>query len=376
MTEPLRIAFMGSPDIAVDVLKALIAAGHEIACVYSQPPRPAGRGKKLTPTPVHAYAEAEGIEVRTPKSLKKAPEQEAFAALGLDAAVVVAYGLILPQAVLDAPRLGCLNMHASILPRWRGAAPIQRAIMAGDDETGVDAMIMDAGLDTGPVLASRRTQITTEDTAGSVHDRLADLAAELAPLALAGLADGSLTPQPQPEEGVTYAHKLGPEDQKVDWNRPARDVDCQIRGLSPFPGAWCNWTPLGSETPVRLKLLGARRSGQETSAPAGMVLDDNLLVACGRWRRRPADPPPEAGWQAIGCGHVPERAAHPPGHDAFLVYNNPRKCADVLHLLGFSLRVQSQCGMVVGRISIIRLKVRMCRWTHPGQTCATRMAKT
>ena len=281
MTKPLRIAFMGSPDIAVDVLKALIEAGHEIACVYSQPPRPAGRGKKLTPTPVHAFAESQGLEVRTPKSLKKAPEQAAFAALGLDAAVVVAYGLILPQAVLDAPRLGCLNMHASILPRWRGAAPIQRAIMAGDTETGVDAMLMDAGLDTGPVLASRRTPIGVDDTAGSVHDRLAALASELAPFALSGLADGSLAPRPQPEEGITYAHKLGPADQKVDWSRPAAEVDCQIRGLSPFPGAWCEWTPPDSDMPVRLKLLNSRRSGRETSAPAGMVLDDRLLIACG-----------------------------------------------------------------------------------------------
>ena len=281
MTHPLRIAFMGSPDIAVSVLKALIAAGHEVVCVYSQPPRPAGRGKKLTPTAVHAYAEAQGIEVRTPKSLKKAPELEAFAALELDAAVVVAYGLILPQAVLDAPRLGCLNMHASILPRWRGAAPIQRAIMAGDAETGVDAMMMEAGLDTGPVIASRRTPVESDDTAGSVHDRLADLAAELAPFALSGLADGSLEPKVQAEEGVTYAHKLGPDDQKVDWTRPAREVDCQIRGLSPFPGAYCYWTPPGEDKPVRLKLLMSRRSGRETSAPAGMVLDDNLLVACG-----------------------------------------------------------------------------------------------
>ena len=277
----LRIAFMGSPDIAVGVLKSLMAAGHEIACVYSQPPRPAGRGKRLSPTPVHAYAESQGLEVRTPKSLKKAPEQAAFAALDLDAAVVVAYGLILPQPILDAPRLGCLNMHASILPRWRGAAPIQRAIMAGDTETGVDAMLMDAGLDTGPVLASLQITIGPEDTAGTVHDRLAKLAAALAPQALAGLADGSLKPRPQSEDGVTYAHKLGPEDQKVDWMRPARDVDCQIRGLSPFPGAWCYWTPPGTATPVRLKLLHARRSGRETSAPAGMVLDDRLLVACG-----------------------------------------------------------------------------------------------
>jgi len=281
MTKPLRLAFMGSPDIATGVLGALIAAGHEIVCVYSQPPRPAGRGKKLTPTPVHAFAEARGIEVRTPKSLKKLPEQETFAALDLDAAVVVAYGLILPQAVLDAPRLGCLNMHASILPRWRGAAPIQRAIMAGDTETGVDAMMMEAGLDTGPVLASARTQITEEDTAGSVHDRLAALAAELAPRALEGLADGSLTPVPQTEEGMTYAAKLGPDDQKVDWSRPAREVDCHIRGLSPFPGAWCYWTPPGKDDPVRLKLLMCRRSGRETTAPAGMVLDDRLLVACG-----------------------------------------------------------------------------------------------
>lgn len=190
----LRIAFMGSPDIAVGVLDALIGAGHDIVCVYSQPPRPAGRGQKLTPTPVHAFAEARGLDVRTPKSLKKVPEQEAFAALDLDAAVVVAYGLILPQAILDAPRLGCLNMHASILPRWRGAAPIQRAIMAGDTETGVDAMLMDTGLDTGPVLASLHTAIGFDDTAGSVHDRLAELAAELAPSALQGLADGSLRP--------------------------------------------------------------------------------------------------------------------------------------------------------------------------------------
>lgn len=277
----LRIAFMGSPDIAVGVLAALIEAGHEVVCVYSQPPRPAGRGRKLTPTPVHAFAEARGIEVRTPKSLKKAPEQAAFAALDLDAAVVVAYGLLLPQAVLDAPRLGCLNMHASILPRWRGAAPIQRAIMAGDAETGVDAMMMEAGLDTGPVLASAHTPITEEDTAGSVHDRLAGLAAELAPRALAGLADGSLTPVPQPEEGATYAHKLGPEDQKVDWTRPARTVDCQIRGLSPFPGAYSYWTPPGESAPVRLKLLMSRVSGRETPAPPGTVLDDRLLVACG-----------------------------------------------------------------------------------------------
>jgi methionyl-tRNA formyltransferase len=278
----LRIAFMGSPGIALGVLDALIAAGHDIACVYSQPPRPSGRGQKLTPTPVHAFAEARGLEVRTPKSLKKAEEQEAFAALNLDAAVVVAYGLILPQAVLDAPRLGCLNMHASILPRWRGAAPIQRAIMAGDTETGVDAMMMEAGLDTGPVLASVRTPITPQDTAGTLHDRLAILAAELAPRALAGLAEGSVKPTPQTEEGMTYAWKITAEDQRIDWTRPAAEVDCQIRGLSPSPGAWCE-ADLG-QGPVRLKVLLSELTDIWNPAVPGTLLDDRLSVACGDGR--------------------------------------------------------------------------------------------
>jgi methionyl-tRNA formyltransferase len=282
MTKPLRIAFMGSPGIALGVLEALIAAGHEIACVYSQPPRPAGRGQKLTPTPVHAFAEARSLEVRTPKSLKKAEEQAAFAALDLDAAVVVAYGLILPQPVLDAPRLGCLNMHASILPRWRGAAPIQRAIMAGDTGTGVDAMMMEAGLDTGPVLASVRTPITAQDTAGTLHDRLAALAAELAPRALAGLADGSLTPVPQSDDGMTYAAKITAEDQRIDWTRPAAGVDCQIRGLAPAPGAWCE-ADLG-QGPVRLKLLFSELTDSPAAAAPGTVVDDHLAVACGDGR--------------------------------------------------------------------------------------------
>ena len=281
MTQPLRLAFMGSPHIAVDVLAALVAAGHEIACVYSQPPRPSGRGKKLTPTPVQAWAEAHGLEVRTPKSLKKPEEQEAFAALGLDAAVVVAYGLILPQAVLDAPRLGCLNMHASILPRWRGAAPIQRAIMAGDHETGVDAMLMDAGLDTGPVLMSARTPITPATTAGTLHDRLAELAANLAPIALARWAEGSIEPKAQPADGITYAHKISADDQPVDWSKPAAEVDCQIRGLSPFPGAVCHWTPDSEDAPIRLKLLMSEVGGTSGRAAPGTVLDDRLLVACG-----------------------------------------------------------------------------------------------
>lgn len=282
MTKPLRIAFMGSPGIALGVLEALIAAGHEIACVYSQPPRPAGRGQKLTPTAVHAFAEAHGLEVRTPKSLKKPEDQAAFAALNLDAAVVVAYGLILPQPILDAPRLGCLNMHASILPRWRGAAPIQRAIMAGDTETGVEAMMMEAGLDTGPVLASVRTPITRADTAGTLHDRLAALAAELAPRALAGLADGSLRPVAQSEDGMTYAAKLTADDQRIDWTRQAAEVDCRIRGLSPAPGAWCE-ADLG-QGPVRLKLLFSELTDLWSPAPPGTLLDDRLLVACGDGR--------------------------------------------------------------------------------------------
>jgi len=269
MTKSLRIAFMGSPEFAVPVLASIVEAGHEIACVYSQPPRPAGRGKKLRPTPVHQWAEAHGLEVRTPRSLKKAPEQEAFAALNLDAAVVVAYGLILPQAILDAPRMGCMNMHASLLPRWRGAAPIHRAVMAGDEVTGVQAMIMEAGLDTGPVLATEETRILPSDTTGSVHDRLAGLAADLAVTALGGFADGSLEPQPQTEEGVIYAHKITADDQRIDWARPAHEIDCHIRGLSPFPGAWFLYQPEGEPEPL---------------AKPGALLDDELLVQGGDGR--------------------------------------------------------------------------------------------
>jgi len=305
----LRIAFMGSPGIALGVLEALIAAGHEIACVYSQPPRPSGRGHKLTPTPVHAFAEARGLEVRTPKSLKGAEAQAAFAALGLDAAVVVAYGLILPQPVLDAPRLGCLNMHASILPRWRGAAPIQRAIMAGDTETGVDAMMMEAGLDTGPVIASVRTQITPEDTSGTLHDRLAALAAELAPRALAGLADGSLTPVLQIEEGMTYAQKVTAADQRIDWTRPAAEIDCQIRGLSPAPGAWCEWE--SESGPIRLKILSSQLSEYSVPDRPGTVLDDRLTVVCGDGRavrllrlQKPGGKPLDAR-EFLAGNHIP-----------------------------------------------------------------------
>ncbi|MEL6567646.1 MAG: methionyl-tRNA formyltransferase [Pseudomonadota bacterium] len=277
----MRLAFMGSPAFSIPTLDALLAAGHDIACVYTQPPKPAGRGKKLRQTDVHVHAESLGLEVRTPKSLKGAEAQADFAALELDAAVVIAYGLILPQAILDAPRIGAMNLHGSILPRWRGAAPIQRAIMAGDDMTGVDAMVMEAGLDTGPVLASETCRIFPFDTAGDLHDRLAGLAAELAPRALAGWAEGALEPVVQPENGVTYAAKITAQDQRIDWSKPAEQVDWQIRGLSPFPGAWFEWTPPGEDAPLRVKALMSCLADGEADATPGDVLDDKLTIACG-----------------------------------------------------------------------------------------------
>ncbi|MEM7768618.1 MAG: methionyl-tRNA formyltransferase [Pseudomonadota bacterium] len=281
----MRLAFMGSPDFSVPTLDALVDAGHEIACVYSQPPRPAGRGKTLRKTAVHSHAEARGLTVRTPASLKSADAQAAFAALDLHAAVVIAYGLILPQPILDAPRHGCINLHASRLPRWRGAAPIQRAIMAGDEMTGVDAMVMEAGLDTGPIIARETARIFPFDTAGDLHDRLATLAAQLSPTALQGYIDGSLPPMAQPENGVTYAHKVTADDQPIDWSQPAEVVDGQIRGLSPFPGALCHWHGTGGVDPIKLKALGSRLAepdnAQITSAQPGTCLDDALLVACG-----------------------------------------------------------------------------------------------
>lgn len=270
----LRLAFMGSPDFARTSLEALLNAGHEIVCVYSQPPRPAGRGKQERPTPVHAFAESRGLKVRTPKSLKGPKAQAAFAALHLDAAIVVAYGLILPKPILDAPRLGALNLHGSLLPRWRGAAPIQRAIMAGDRITGVQVMQMDEGLDTGPVFSSAETPIDADDTAGSLHDRLAALGATLLVDTLARIERGEARPAPQPEEGATYAHKITPAETRIDWARPAREVDAHIRGLSPVPGAWCE-LPGG----VRAKVLESRL-GQGQGAP-GEALDDSLLIACG-----------------------------------------------------------------------------------------------
>lgn len=276
-TKPLRLAFMGTPDIAVSVLSALVEAGHDIVAAYSQPPRKAGRGMDLQKSPVHRFAEDRGIEMRTPKSLKDPDEQAAFAALDLDAAIVVAYGLLLPKPILDAPRFGCLNLHASLLPRWRGAAPIQRAIMAGDEETGIMVMQMDEGLDTGPVLATERVAITAETTAGSLHDQLAALGGPLMVRTLEALAAGNVTPAPQPEDGATYAAKIDKAEARIDWTRPAQELDCHIRGLSPFPGAFFEVERKGKHE--RVKVLRAERT-DGTGAP-GTVLDGQLTIACG-----------------------------------------------------------------------------------------------
>lgn len=267
----MRLIFMGTPDFAVPALVALHRAGHDIACVYTRAPRPAGRGQKPRPTPVAARAEALGLPVRTPASLRGPDERAALKALGADAAVVVAYGLILPPPVLAAPRRGCWNIHASLLPRWRGAAPIHRAVLAGDAGTGVAIMAMEEGLDTGPVLLSRATPIGPADTTGDLHDRLAGMGAGLVVEALDGL--DRLDPQPQAEAGVTYAAKIDKAEARIDWTRPAVEVDRRIRGLSPFPGAW---TEAGG---ARLKLL--RSTLAEGGGAPGEVLDDRLTVACG-----------------------------------------------------------------------------------------------
>ncbi|KHQ52669.1 methionyl-tRNA formyltransferase [Mameliella alba] len=267
----MRVVFMGTPDFSVPVLDALHAAGHDIACVYCQPPRPAGRGKKDRPTPVHQRALALGLPVRHPERLKSPEDQAAFADLNADVAIVVAYGLILPQPVLDAPKHGCLNIHASLLPRWRGAAPIHRAIMAGDPETGVCIMQMEAGLDTGPVLLREATPIGATETTGELHDRLSRMGAQLITQALDQIDD--LVPEPQPEEGVTYAAKIDKAEAAVDWTRPAEEISRHVRGLAPFPGAW---TTYGGD---RIKLLGAEPA--EGQGAPGTLLDDRFTVACG-----------------------------------------------------------------------------------------------
>jgi methionyl-tRNA formyltransferase len=262
---------MGTPDFAVPTLAALIAQGHEIVAVYTQPPRPKGRGLASEPSPVAKLARANKLEIRDPVSLKNAEAQAAFAALDLDVAVVVAYGLLLPKPVLDAPRLGCVNLHGSLLPRWRGAAPIQRAIMAGDAQTGVMAMRMEEGLDTGPVLMAERVAIGRK-TYGDLHDELSHLGADLMVRTLAALERGSIEAQPQTGEPI-YAKKILKEEARIDWTKSSREIDCHIRGLSPFPGAW---TEANGE---RLKILyGEPAKG---SGAPGEVLDDKLTIACG-----------------------------------------------------------------------------------------------
>jgi methionyl-tRNA formyltransferase len=266
----MRLVFMGTPDFAVATLDALIAAGHDIACVYSQPPRPAGRGMALKPSPVHAFAAAKEIEIRTPSSLKSQVEQQRFATLNADAAVVVAYGLLLPKPILDAPKRGCFNVHASLLPRWRGAAPIQRAIMAGDSETGVSIMRMDEGLDTGAVCKMGHLAITPETTAGTLHDQLALLGARLMPEVL---AQADIACAPQPAEGITYARKIDKSEARIDFTKPAADVRNCIHGLSPFPGAWFE------AKGTRIKVLACETT--VVSGTPGTFLDERLAIACG-----------------------------------------------------------------------------------------------
>ena len=273
----MRIAYLGTPAFAARLLDEIAAAGHEIAAVYTQPQKPRGRGQAVRPTPVQEAAERLGLPVRAPKSMRDPDEIAAFAALDLDAAVVVAYGQILKAGVLEAPRLGCFNVHASLLPRWRGAAPIQRAIMAGDAVTGVQVMRMSEGLDEGPVLSTARVAIEGDDTAGTLHDKLMQAAATLLPQTLADIQAGRAVETPQTDEGLTYAKKIAPAEARIDWARPAVEIDRMIRGLSPFPGAWFELpTPKG---PVRVKAL-ISRLGLGGGAP-GEALDGQLLIACG-----------------------------------------------------------------------------------------------
>lgn len=273
----MRLAFLGTPDFAVHSLAALLEAGHEVACVYSQPPAPRGRGQTLQPSPVHAFAESRGLMVRTPVSMKAEEEIVAFEALDLDAAVVVAFGQILVQRVLGAPRLGCFNVHASLLPRWRGAAPIQRAIMAGDAVTGVQVMRMSLGLDEGAVIATETVRIGPLDTAATLSARLAEAGAGLLPPTLAAIEAGTAVETPQAAEGVTYAKKIKTAEARIDWSRPAREIDLHIRGLSPFPGAW--FEAPSAKGPVRVKALLS--AVEDAAGRAGQVLDDGLLIACG-----------------------------------------------------------------------------------------------
>ena len=299
----LRLAFMGTPDFAVPTLAELIAQGHDIAAVYSQPPRPKGRGMALEPGPVHKFAESAKLPVRTPLSLKTAEEHAAFAALNIDAAIVVAYGLLLPKPILDAPKLGCFNLHGSLLPRWRGAAPIQRAVMAGDAETGVMVMQMEEGLDTGPVLMAERTSIGRK-TSGELTSELSRLGADLMVRALGALERGQAVEQLQSSEGVTYARKIAKDEARIDWNKSAAELDCLVRGLSPSPGAF---SEVNGE---RLKILNAEPVlGQGNP---GEVIDGDLTIACGSGALRPLKVQ-RAGGKAMAAADLLKGFALPPG---------------------------------------------------------------
>ena len=295
---------MGTPDFAVPSLNTLVDAGFEVVAAYCQPPRSAGRGKNPRKTPVHQTAESHGIEVRTPTGLKDEGEQADFCALDLDAAVVVAYGLILPPMILQAPRLGCLNLHGSRLPRWRGAAPIQRAVMAGDSATAATVMMMDEGLDTGAILLERDIAITPEMTAGDLHDRMAEIGGPLLIEALRGLAAGNLAPRPQPEDGVSYARKIDKAEARIDWRLPAAAVVRQIQGLSPFPGAWLE------EGGSRVKVLRARLA--DGAGAPGTVLDESLTIACGEGAISPLELQ-RAGKGAMSTADFLRGSALPPG---------------------------------------------------------------
>lgn len=307
---PLRVIFMGTPDFAAATLAAIAGAGHAVAAVYTQPPRPAGRrGLELTKSPVHRLAESLGVEVRTPVSLKGEAEQVAFHDLKADVAVVVAYGLLLPKAILEGTRLGAYNGHASLLPRWRGAAPIQRAIMAGDAATGMMVMKMDEGLDTGPVALAQRVAIGPDMTAGELHDALAASGARLMVEALAGLEAGTLRLTPQDPDGATYARKISKEETRIDWRLPAADVHNRIRGLSPFPGAWCEMPAAGGAE--RVKLL--RSTLAQGGGVPGAILDDRLAIACGEGAvrlvelQRAGGRPVDAAAFVRGLQTLPER---------------------------------------------------------------------
>ncbi len=305
----LRLVFMGTPDFAVPTLVEIVGGGHEVAAVYTRAPQPAGRGLAPKPSPVARQAERFGLPVVTPKTLKENDSAEAMRAYGADAAVVVAYGLILPKSILEIFSLGCFNLHASLLPRWRGAAPIHRAIMAGDRETGVMVMKMDEGLDTGAIAAAERVPIGADATTGELHDELARLGAHLMLRALAALEKGQLQLTPQPAEGVTYANKIAKSETRIDWTMPWSEVHNHCRGLSPFPGAWCELAGAG-----RVKIL--RTTKGAGSGPPGLVLDDKLTVACG------------AG--AVRLLQLQRAGKQPMGADEFL-RGTPVAPATVLH---------------------------------------------